>query len=88
MIIKQHINSPAQKKRLMKLSLSNAFTTDEREWVTLAENVWFRPFCLKRSQRYWATLLRVRKTGILPRHRHPQTDHELVLKEKWHYVEQ
>lgn len=44
---------------------------DERVWVPQAENVWFRPLCLHASQGYWVNLLRVRKSGVLSRHRHP-----------------
>ena len=44
-----------------------------------AENVWFRPLCLNASQGYWMNLLRVRKSGVLSRHRHPQAVHGFVL---------
>ena len=44
---------------------------DERVWVPQMENVWFRPLCLNASQGYWVNLLRVRRAGILSRHRHP-----------------
>ena len=33
------------------------------------------------------TLLKVRKSGILSQHRHPQPVHRPVLKGKWHYLE-
>ena len=46
-----------------------------------------RPLCLNRSQCYWVTLLKLRKSGILSRHRHPQSVHRLVLKGKWDYLE-
>lgn len=32
-------------------------------------------------------LLRVRKSGVLSRHRHPQAVHGWVLKGRWHYLE-
>ena len=32
---------------------------DERMWVKQAENVYFRPLCLNRSQGYWMNLLKV-----------------------------
>ena len=44
---------------------------DERLWVPQMENVWFRPLCLHVGQGYWVNLLRVRRAGILSRHRHP-----------------
>jgi quercetin dioxygenase-like cupin family protein len=55
--------------------------------VPQAENVWFRPLCLNRSQGYWTNLLKVRKAGVLSRHRHPQPVHGFVLKGRWHYLE-
>jgi 2,4'-dihydroxyacetophenone dioxygenase len=55
--------------------------------VPQGENVWFRPLCLNRSQGYWMNFLKVRKSGVLSRHRHPQAVHGLVLKGRWHYLE-
>ena len=60
---------------------------DERVWVPQMESVWFRPLCLNASQGYWVNLLRVRKSGVLTRHRHPAPVHGLVLRGAWHYLE-
>ncbi len=60
---------------------------DERVWVPQAENVWFRPLCLATRQGYWVNLLRVRKSGILSRHRHPAPVHGYVIEGKWKYLE-
>jgi 2,4'-dihydroxyacetophenone dioxygenase len=60
---------------------------DERVWVPQAENVWFRPLCLHARQGYWVNLLRVRRSGVLSRHRHPAPVHGHVLRGKWHYLE-
>ncbi|MDW5377708.1 2,4'-dihydroxyacetophenone dioxygenase family protein [Halomonas sp. HP20-15] len=65
----------------------NALPDDERIWVPQAENVDFRPLCLNVSQGYWVNLLRVRKSGVLSRHRHPNPVHGMVLKGKWRYLE-
>jgi quercetin dioxygenase-like cupin family protein len=64
-----------------------AIPEDERVWVPLEENVWFRPLLLSASNGYWTNLLRVRKSGVLSRHRHPQPVHGLVLKGEWRYLE-
>lgn len=64
-----------------------AVPDDERIWVPQAENVWFRPLCLNVSQGYWMNLLKVTKTGVLSRHRHPQAVHGFVIKGKWRYLE-
>jgi quercetin dioxygenase-like cupin family protein len=55
--------------------------------VPQAENVWFRPLLLSASRGYWQNILRVRKSGVLSRHRHPQPVHGFVLKGKWRYLE-
>ena len=48
-----------------------AVPEDERVWVPQAENVWFRPLLLNTVSGGWSNLLRVRKSGVLSRHRHP-----------------
>ena len=60
---------------------------DERVWVEHRDGVWTRPLCLNVSNGYWTELLRVRKSGVLHRHRHPNPVHGLVLKGRWHYLE-
>ena len=60
---------------------------DERVWVPQVENVWFRPLCLHTGQGDWVNLLRVRKSGVLSRHRHPAPVHGFVLRGRWHYLE-
>jgi 2,4'-dihydroxyacetophenone dioxygenase len=60
---------------------------DERLWVPQAEDVSFRPLLLSVSQGYFVNLLRVRKTGILSRHRHAGPVHAMTLKGRWHYLE-
>lgn len=72
---------------LSEIVIPDANTNDERLWVPQAENVSFRPLCLNRSQGYWVTLLRVRKAGLLSRHRHPQPVHGYVVKGRWRYLE-
>lgn len=60
---------------------------DERLWVPQAPDVWFRPILFSVSQGYFVNLLRVRKSGILSRHRHTGPVHAVVLKGRWHYLE-
>ena len=78
---------PFPKDAQEEIVIPNAVSEDERLLVPQAENVWFRPLCLKRSQGYWMNLLKVRKAGVLSRHRHPQPIHGFVLKGCWHYLE-
>lgn len=69
------------------LVVAPAVPEDDRIWVPQAENVWFRPLCLSASQGYWVNLLKVRRAGVLSRHRHPNPVHGFVLKGRWHYLE-
>jgi len=78
---------PFPKDALSEIVIPDAVPEDERLWVPQAENVWFRPLCLNRSQGYWMNLLKVRRAGVLSRHRHPQPVHGLVLKGRWRYLE-
>ena len=72
---------------LAEIVVPQAIPEDERIWVPQAESVWFRPLCLNVSNGYWTNLLRVRKAGVLSRHRHPNPVHGFVLKGRWRYLE-
>lgn len=78
---------PMPADALAEIVVPDAVPLDERLWVPQAEGVWFRPLCLNRSQGYWVNLLRVRKAGVLSRHRHPNPVHAYVLKGRWRYLE-
>jgi len=60
---------------------------DDKFWVPSTEAVSFKPLLLSASQGYYVNLLRVRKSGILSRHRHSGPVHALVLKGRWYYLE-
>ena len=64
-----------------------AIPDDERIWVPQADSVWFRPLLLNTISGSWCNLLRVRRAGILSRHRHPAPVTGYVLKGSWHYLE-
>ena len=64
-----------------------AVPEDERIWVQQAPDVWFRPLMLNTLQGGWCNLLRVRRAGVLSRHRHPGPVHGYVIKGKWYYLE-
>ena len=65
----------------------NAIPQDDREWVPQAENVWFRPLMLNTVTGGWCNLLKVRKAGVLSRHRHPMVVVGYVIKGRWFYRE-
>ena len=60
---------------------------DERVWVPQAPNVWFRPLLFNTVNGGWCNLLRVRKSGVLSRHRHPMVVTGYVIKGSWRYLE-
>ena len=60
---------------------------DERLWVPQAPGVAFRPLLLAPTQGYFVNLLRVRRSGVLSRHRHAGPVHSFTLRGRWHYLE-
>ena len=64
-----------------------AIPDDERVWVPQAESVWFRPLLFNTVSGGWCNLLRVRKSGVLSRHRHPMVVVGYVIKGRWFYRE-
>ncbi|HVE09536.1 MAG TPA: 2,4'-dihydroxyacetophenone dioxygenase family protein [Paraburkholderia sp.] len=78
---------PNPREAQREIVVASAIPEDERLWVPQADNVWFRPLCLNVSSGYWMNLLRVRRAGVLSRHRHPQAVHGMVLKGRWRYLE-
>lgn len=61
--------------------------SDERLWVPQAEGVSFRPLLLSVSQGYFVNLLRVRRSGVLSRHRHAGPVHAFPIRGRWFYLE-
>ena len=69
------------------LVIAPAIPQDEREWVVQAPDVSFRPLMFNVTQGYFVNILRVRKSGVLSRHRHDGPVHAYVLKGRWYYLE-
>lgn len=67
--------------------VEKAIPEDERVWVPQAQGVWFRPLMLNTVSGGWFNLLRVRKSGVLSRHRHPMAVYGFVIKGQWRYLE-
>lgn len=74
---------------LPDLHVANALALDNdaSSWVPQAEGVWFRPLVLCVSQGYYVNLLKVRKSGVLSRHRHSGPVHAVTLRGTWRYLE-
>ena len=60
---------------------------EEHLWVPQTDTVSFRPLCFCVSNGYYVNLLRVKGSGFLSRHRHPNPVHGHVLKGSWKYLE-
>lgn len=78
---------PFPAEAVEEVLVSPAVPRDERSWVPQAEGLDFRPLLLHTVQGYWCNLLRVRRTGVVSRHRHPQPVTGYVIKGRWHYLE-
>lgn len=67
--------------------IPNVLEHDERMWAPLGPGLWSRPLILNTTQGYYAHMLRVRRSGLLQRHRHSGHVHAWVIRGKWHYLE-
>ena len=72
---------------MQKDIVEKAIPEDERVWVPQAQGVWFRPLMLNTVSGGWFNLLRVRKSGVLSRHRHPMAVYGFVIKGQCRYLE-
>lgn len=71
-----------------EMFLSGALNLDqEGVWVPQAPDVWFRPLILNVTEGYYVNLLRVRRAGVLSRHRHLGPVHAFTLRGTWRYLE-
>jgi len=73
-------NNPLSAAAIQPDIVTLAVPADERVWVPQAPGVWFRPLMLNTVTGGWFNLLRVRKSGILSRHRHPMAVFGYVIK--------
>jgi quercetin dioxygenase-like cupin family protein len=80
-------NNPLSAAGMQPEIVAKAVPEDERVWVPQASGVWFRPLMLNTVSGGWFNLLRVRKSGVLSRHRHPMAVYGYVIKGSWHYLE-
>jgi quercetin dioxygenase-like cupin family protein len=60
---------------------------EDQNWIPQAENVFFKPLVLSVSQGYYLNILRVRRAGLLSRHRHTGPVHAFTLRGRWRYLE-
>ena len=72
---------------MQKEIVQKAIPDDDKVWVPQAPGVNFRPLMLNTVSGGWFNLLRVRKSGVLSRHRHAMAVYGLVIKGSWRYLE-
>lgn len=72
---------------LVHLGVLGRWLEDDPLWVPVTASVSFKPLLLSTSGGYYVNLLRVRRAGVLSRHRHSGAVHALVLKGRWLYLE-
>ena len=60
---------------------------DERLWAPIAPDIWSRPIHLNVTGGFYVHLLRVKRSGLLQRHRHSGQVHAYVIRGKWYYLE-
>ncbi len=78
---------PAYGQLGMRPELLGLSSSDERLWVEMEPNVWFRPLFFDMTTGSHCEILRVRRGGVLSRHRHPTPVHGYVIKGTWRYLE-
>ena len=69
------------------MMIAGALSDDERLWAPVGQDSWSRPLHLNVSAGYYVHLLRVRRSGLLQRHRHSGAVHAWVIKGRWRYLE-
>ncbi|RKP51978.1 2,4'-dihydroxyacetophenone dioxygenase family protein [Pararobbsia silviterrae] len=78
---------PFMSKDIVHPGVMSDWLADDALWVPATANVSFKPLILSASQGYYVNLLRVRKSGVISRHRHTGAVHAMVLKGRWYYLE-
>lgn len=78
---------PQPEEMRSDLVVPDLLPDDERLWVPLDDGVWSRPLSFDVTAGSYVHVMRVRKQGLIARHRHTGTVHAFVLKGRWHYLE-
>lgn len=67
--------------------IPDAVSADEKLWAPVGEGIWSRPLQMNVSAGFYTHVLRVRRSGVLQRHRHSGMVQAYVLKGRWYYLE-
>jgi 2,4'-dihydroxyacetophenone dioxygenase len=69
------------------LVIGSIWPADDRLWVPLGNDVFSRPLQFNVTQGAYTHVLRVRRSGLVARHRHSGAVQAHVLRGRWHYLE-
>lgn len=67
--------------------VNDVLTGDERLWAPVGDGIWSRPLHLNVTGGFYTHVLRVKRSGLLQRHRHSGMVQAYVIKGRWHYLE-
>ena len=67
--------------------IPNLMGDDPQMWAPVGDGVWSRPIHLNVTSGFYVHLLRVKRSGLLQRHRHSGQVHAYVIRGKWYYLE-
>jgi len=67
--------------------IPNLMGDDPQLWAPVGDGVWSRPIHLNVTSGFYVHLLRVKRSGLLQRHRHSGQVHAYVIRGKWYYLE-
>jgi len=67
--------------------VQDVMADDEKLWAPVGDGVWSRPIHLNVTSGFYVHMLRVKRSGLLQRHRHSGQVHAYVIRGKWYYLE-
>lgn len=67
--------------------INDVLTDDERLWAPVGDGIWSRPLQLNVTGGFYTHVLRVKRSGLLQRHRHSGMVQAYVIKGRWYYLE-
>lgn len=67
--------------------INDVLTTDEKLWAPVGDGIWSRPLQLNVTGGFYTHVLRVKRSGLLQRHRHSGMVQAYVIKGRWYYLE-
>ena len=67
--------------------INDVLTSDENLWAPVGDGIWSRPLQLNVTGGFYTHVLRVKRSGLLQRHRRSGMVQAYVIKGRWYYLE-